>query len=214
MKTAILITIIILFSIQVTSQVQSEDRYIIWSKDFNLSWSDFKSDSAIQSSSKKRLSNPGAISALDVLTHIEFIDGDIIPIVIPYFDRMKSWRVNQLNYPERTPILLAHEQIHFDLYEYVARRIRFSIDSLANIDSNSITEESYVEVIGRCRLFGRKLNQLFDKETSFGADTAAQFEWERKVLKLLEQYQIFSTDNMKQCNPQLVSFLNQNLSKQ
>ena len=98
--------------------------------------------------------------------------------VTAYFYPEKSWYWPELG----DSVILSHEQLHFDISEVFARKMR---DLLANTKfSNNIkTEVSkiYSQVLKELDQFQNQ----YDKETNFSRNREQQLLWNQKVAKIL-----------------------------
>jgi hypothetical protein len=104
------------------------------------------------------------------------------------FDKSKSWVDNTGN-PDKEAIL-AHEQVHFDIEELTARRIRQILTQCEK--EGKPTDAPEVKDAINC-LFeeGADLQNLYDQETLAGSDPLEQIRWVELIadnLKRLVQY--------------------------
>jgi len=144
-----------------------------WASTKKLAWSDFKADAprsrfaaytftvitmdySITSSGKSLKANFSITSA---------------------FNRQKSWVKNS---PEsKSDAILRHEQLHFDIAELSARKLRKKLSEL------KLTRERYAkqiqtaydEVIGA----GEAMQKAYDEETAHGLLRDEQERWSEKV---------------------------------
>jgi Bacterial protein of unknown function (DUF922) len=172
---------------------------IEWSSDRPLSKEDFKG--------RVPPSAPNAsLSWLNIDASWECEAGELIAAARATFDPSRSWwrtpqgnvwetaertsGVNRTHVDARRSLLqremqlLEHEQLHFDLTELAARRIRKRFvdvkdacaertddlrDAIADIDRALQTQQS-----------------LYDRETAHGTNAAAQDQWKRRIRKELD----------------------------
>lgn len=87
---------------------------IYWSEDYRLSWDDFEGIPAYNFKSISALTSSG------IVHYKGCKDGKITYKVQSYFEKNESWVKEEA----RTKHHLAHEQIHFDITELYARRLR------------------------------------------------------------------------------------------
>ena len=147
---------------------------IHWCNDRKLTWSDFK------------FNNPtgyGAATANQILIQLIGPNDSIYAFdVHPIFLCNESWS------NDTSKALLAHEQIHFDIAELAARRIR------RFLSEKIITEANYLELYNKIRsmiAFQYETNDRFDKETGHGFLNAQQIRWRKLIdsqLKALEKF--------------------------
>ncbi|AYB34303.1 DUF922 domain-containing protein [Chryseolinea soli] len=96
------------------------------------------------------------------------------------FQRYKSWKTDTADY------LLAHEQLHFDLTELLARKLRKAIQAAPDP-----TGESFDPVIQKLYQECADMQAAYDKDTAHGIIAESQASWKKKVceeLKKLKEY--------------------------
>ncbi|HHG83368.1 MAG TPA: DUF922 domain-containing protein [Bacteroidetes bacterium] len=150
--------------------VQSEIR---WRKSRKLNWDDFQGQ-AVRGMGMDALTESGiSFSWTCGYRGFEF---NTYAMFVPE----KSW-VRQ-----RTPALLAHEQLHFDITELHARKIRKFFRQKGDV----------------CRLGQRAINaaaqaiirastemqNLYDRETRHSENEAEQSRWQQEVARALRRY--------------------------
>jgi hypothetical protein len=163
-----------------TSKKFAQDT-IIWTKDSLLVKEDFRS---------KHKGPLPAATATGLFIHPEYRDGTLLLHVEAIFRKSMSYMHDDV------PYILNHEQIHFDICEVHARKLRKSI-----IDKNFKKVNHMVQVIQK---IGDKENselekeeEDYDKDTEHGLNAAKQQVWNEKVkaeLAELEQYSSTSVD--------------------
>ena len=82
----------------------------------------------------------------------------------------------------RNPIVLNHEQRHFDIAEYHARRMRAGLRSHQHINA----------VFDRISIDCDRMQERYDRETRHGTDLREQAIWDHKIgalLKSMDAYQ-------------------------
>lgn len=99
--------------------------------------------------------------------------------VVAVFDRSKSWA------RDRSESLLAHEQLHFDIAELYARKLRKKIAELGTDGVNDIGV--YNEAIQTLLLESNRADEEYDAETLHGGLPKKQAEWTAKVKEGLEK---------------------------
>ena len=154
---------------------------IAWSPTNRLTWADFKAlpdyevPWAATTSSGISFGFSGNIKGGEVTYTAE---------VECYFYPTNSWYKKEL----ATEHLLAHEQIHFDISEIHARKLRRRIASF------DFTEDLRNEMNGLYEMTNAEMKQMqeqYDQETKFSLDQAAQERWAYLVeirLKALKAY--------------------------
>ena len=93
------------------------NKIIYWSPDYRLNWKDFQGKPRFDYESISALTSSG------IIHYKGCKDGEITFKVQAYFEKDESWVKNEA----RTQHHLTHEQIHFDITELAARRLRKSL---------------------------------------------------------------------------------------
>ena len=99
--------------------------------------------------------------------------------VYAYFIKKKSW-VNLA-----TSYLLQHEQLHFDLTELYARKLRKEYSKMNQEDFIKNAAQKYNEISKKLYDY----QDLYDLETNHSKNTLKQKEWEIKIKKELLEYE-------------------------
>lgn len=181
-NTILLRLIVIIFGAHVSSDVlsQNSDSVKCWSEKDRLKWSDYKG---------KISSNPDS-SYLHAVTWCSynskpFRKNDILSYhVALVFKKYKSWK------RDTAKNLLAHEQLHFDIAELYARKLRKAIRGVSETISNP-TRQDFTFVIQKLYLENAAVQNKYDNETVHGVIAESQVAWEKKIcleLKKLKDY--------------------------
>lgn len=163
------------------------DSIVIWSTKYSLSANDFLAEIKPESDTLYYVTDSDAVSSCDIKVHAIFNEDSYSFYVLPYFNKNESWlRKNDKK-------LLEHEQIHFDITELIARKLRkkiqeAQINKIRDIDYYNDLINSYL-----ARLID--VNNEFDKTTMHGALASLQEEFHKNLICELKQYEEFSTDN-------------------
>ncbi|MCW3094073.1 MAG: hypothetical protein JWP81_5142 [Ferruginibacter sp.] len=123
--------------------------------------------------------NDSSLSAAESNTFIQpkfYLRADsVFCRIISFFNPNKSWKKEQIlnaNYG------LNHEQIHFDITEIFARRIRKQIINSKTSEQNEYTiQKIYQENVIACNYF----QDLYDSETEHSLNRLNQDKWNKKV---------------------------------
>ena len=150
---------------------------IIWSQNRKLIWNDFKGQP-----DNNEMNKASTFAGLELMSF--YTKGSIPKLnVICYFIKSKSWvKVENEDY-------LAHEQVHFDIWELYARKIRKSFDSLSVSGNTNILDyhaifNSYSE---KCSNY----HNLYDSKVYF--NDVRQEEWIKRIsveLDKLKKYEV------------------------
>lgn len=147
---------------------------ILWAKNARLKWSDFQGS----------VPEPtGTVTALSQISlGVKYYNRSEIKKAKAYcvFNKLGSW------VKEKTDFGLQHEQLHFNIGEYCRRLLQNKIDSV--ITRNRYITELTIETIFReSKEYHKKMQLLYDSETSHGVYTLQQNTWEEKVEEWLKQ---------------------------
>lgn len=145
---------------------------IPWDKNYRLKWSDFKGRPDM-------LSKEDAACAASI--YVRGFRDKGLPNFLVYNSFMKSdaWTSDSTSV-----MLLQHEQLHFDIAEVYARKIRKAVDSLRRKQIKS-TDSYSIEITKLLSMF-ETTGKLYDEQTSHGTYGNQQSEWEQKILKELQ----------------------------
>jgi hypothetical protein len=157
-----------------------------WRADYKLKWSDFKGK---LDSNSTFAAVSSIIMDYDILGTKNNITGVSVKCI---FDRKDS----QLNYGNINKILsdsnlLAHEQIHFDIAELFARRLRRDFKNIFDkkrILSFEETQKVYNNILNIYDNF----NLRYDLETNFSKNRISQKRWTEKITNELKALNKFS----------------------
>ena len=103
-------------------------------------------------------------------------------------ERVSSSRAQQdarRSLVERDLQLLEHEQLHFDLAEAAARKIRARFDEFKDACADTYGTDGVREMIVRADRELQEEQQRYDRETSHGINLRAQDQWRRRIRAML-----------------------------
>ena len=161
-----------------------KDDFILWQENKKLKIQDFKAENndTIKVNRKQFL---GAISAIRIEYSSFQRNKNSVPefSIKTYFDPNESWMLLKNDY------VLQHEQIHFDLTELYARKMRKSVESLQQKKVSNL--EIYKKKLNYWNQMSQQTNNAFDKEnndsytlkngTFFLNKNPKQKEWKNKI---------------------------------
>lgn len=179
MKCGLQITLILILSTAtIVGQKLPEkenDTIIVWSKNRKLNWSDF------QKSVHKDRRGAQSDIGIDVLS-IPAKNNQYNYVVIPYFYKLRS------SVASRKPQILKHEQLHFDIAEFFARKMRTKIKQL-NKEKFDLDKynRSIDDIYQKYFLYQEK----FEKETGHSILIENQHYWENKIARELKEMESF-----------------------
>ena len=171
-----------------------KDDFILWQENKKLKIQDFKADNK-DTIKVNRQQFLGAISAIRIEYSSFQRNKNSVPdfSIKTYFDPNESWMLLKNDY------VLQHEQIHFDLTELYARKMRKSVESLRqkNITNISI----YRKKIQHWNVMKEKASNQFDADNQdyyikigqkiLFQKNPKQEAWKKKVDRELFQYSLF-----------------------
>lgn len=160
-----------------------ENEKLRWNAEKPLSWNDFKA------SPKKHLpykanTNSGisfSWNATESSIGIE-LNYEIASNFYPF----RSW-VKEI---EEVEYLLGHEQLHFDITELYARKLRKALQSYEPGDKIKKELDSIYSEIEKQR---RQMQTQFDKETNHSINKEAEFKWRVFIKQDLDKLSKFSS---------------------
>lgn len=147
-----------------------------WNEFYKLQWDDFQGDP-----DKNSLGD--AATAVSIKARPFLVKKEIDYDVVAIFNREKSWA------RDKSSSLLAHEQLHFDIAELYARKIRKKIDELKDRGVNDI--KVFNTAIHALLQESNEVDMNYDVETLHGALSKKQEYWTKHVkeeLAKLGQY--------------------------
>lgn len=169
----ILFTAILLFVLSTCSFAQAEKDTIYWSPCYKLKWEDFKGspDTTLQYE---------ALTFSGIECKYTFTDTSFTHNVAAFFIRKQSWKMSWAD-----NIALKHEQVHFDISEVFARRLK---NELAKLKPNRETVKKIVADLVK-KIIDEKedMQNQYDEETNFGRKNSLQQKWQQKIKMLLQK---------------------------
>ena len=171
-----------------------KDDFILWQENKKLKIQDFKAENK-DTVKVNRQQFLGAISAIRIEYSSFQRNKNSVPdfSIKTYFDPNESWMLLKNDY------VLQHEQIHFDLTELYARKMRKSIESLRQKNVTNIS--IYRKKIQRWNAMKEKASNQFDADNQdyyikigqkiLFQKNPKQEAWKKKVDRELFQYSLF-----------------------
>lgn len=157
---------------------------ILWSKSRKLAWEDFQGK-------PDKNSKFGAGTSARIGFKYEVFDDYIIFNFPAYFTCSLSWSKFK-----NSPELLKHEQLHFDINELAARKIRQECNKH---ESKKLSESSDIiqKIYDRNHNYRDSIDNEYDSETEHGVNQSKQKEWELKIAKELAALDAYSLPQVK-----------------
>lgn len=141
-------------------------------------WGDFKGRADRKSKYK-------ALTQSVIMFYSEYEDDQLKLVVDCFFDKKMSWvKKNAHN-----DILLKHEQIHFNITEIYARRLRKQYQCV-DLNVNSVQKE-VMKLFNKVSRNSAKRQKQYDKETNHSINKEAQTQWNRIIDNELKELKDF-----------------------
>lgn len=177
----LLVIIGIAFSGWTTDRVSTAD-YIIWDESRPLSWEDFRGV-------VNDASHADAATAIHISAKPYLQKKKIYYVVDACFVPDKSWS------REESETLLRHEQLHFDLAELYARKVRKKISEYRQMGVRDVAE--YNHAISKILQESNRVDIQYDFDTLHGTLPARQSQWEKNIALELKILKPFARENWK-----------------
>lgn len=166
---SIFLILFLILSIQLNAQST-----IKWSKDKNLTWSDFKGSPNID-----------IIAYALTAYKIEILPSDVQVDNDNNIQNYKAITVEAIFYQneswvyEKSDYLLKHEQLHFDIAGLYAHKIRMAFDKLKK--EKNANFNAYSEVYQKLWAECLETQKIYDRETHHGQLVKENDEWINKI---------------------------------
>jgi hypothetical protein len=153
-----------------------EEEAILWSPEYRLTWDDFKgtppSSGSVAATTASGISYYFSSTETNGKMEVDFT-------VRTYFYPQKSWYKPEIC----NAVILSHEQLHFDIAEMFARKMRQQL-AATRFTSNIKAEvrEIYEQINRELADFQRQ----YDRETDFSRYVAQQEAWNDAIKEALD----------------------------
>lgn len=158
--------------------VSSDESQMTWDANYRLEWTDFKgppdfTSDAVAITASGISSN---FSARTTATRLVDYSANITANFYPEKSWFKPGKVNE--------VVLAHEQLHFDITELYARKLRREIDNY-NFSLNIKKEMRRLQNQINSEL--EALQEQYDTETNFSMNVEVQKQWQIRIKQALDE---------------------------
>ena len=162
----------------------AQERQVPWSSE-RLGWEDF--EGPVNASSSFSANTSSGVSYGWSLTHGGNEAPEFKYQVSAFFVPERSW----VKAGKKDPHLLTHEQLHFDISELHARKLR---QELQDFDPASVRDvkAALQKIYSRIEMQRKQMQEQFDRETAHSQNVEAQLKWEQRILHELELTEEFS----------------------
>jgi hypothetical protein len=172
----------------VTGEVLNKRKELAWSESRRLTWNDF----AGLPDSRDPLH---AITSTNIDMKAKCVAGTFKFEVKSVFLIDESWSKNKTSAP-----LLLHEQLHFDLTEIYARKIRKELNELK--DACGADNAHINAIVSRIFEEWKREQDLYDKECDHGLDKEEQQKWADSISLRLSHTMVYQSVVTPATNPQ------------
>ncbi len=179
MKQLLAIPLLVILSSWVTP---SADDAMLWDESRKLQWTDFKGAIDINS-------HADAATAVNISARPFRKGKKLFYNVEAIFIPSQSW------YKSQSDQLLRHEQLHFDLAELYARRVRKKISEYRQMGVTNVRDIN--EAISDVLRESNEADIRYDMESLHGSLPDVQERWEKQVQTELQLYTSFSRERWK-----------------
>jgi len=146
---------------------------IRWSPHYKLKWSDF-------TAAPDTIPGVFAMTSSGIKYKYSLTDTLLTFSVVAFFDRNRSWKIAYA-----TSDMLSHEQLHFDITEFFARKLKLE---LARLKPDRVTgRKAVMDLVQRVMDEYNQVQLQYDDETDQGKNLAMQKLWQDKIDALLQQ---------------------------
>lgn len=159
------------------SSGQDSEEVIHWTKDYRLTWDDYKGKG-----------NPSVGAAASTATYLG-IDYNFSPEGLTYtitcgFSKTRSWGLHKTDY------ILGHEQGHFDIAEIFARKLHRQMTTYKfnNATYQADLKKIYEDIVAE----KEEMQNTYDAETNHSINKVKQAEWLGKIREMLKQYEQYA----------------------
>jgi len=155
-----------------------------WKAEVPLSWSDF---TGFPDESSPYI----AFTYYNLSYRSSWDGGGTITITVQcIFEKNKSWRKIE---KKLTPEVLLHEQMHFNIAELYARRMRQAFADYTAVHKHSAeTSADIKKIFATCMDNCKAYNELYDLETSHSVNEPRQQEWNKKITAQLTELSAYA----------------------
>lgn len=168
----------------VFAQSDKTEGHIKWSEDYKLTWADFQAK-------PKKNHVASAMSDITFSVSVHSEGKYLIVYIQPSFNPKGSWAKEE----DRVDELLKHEQIHFDIYEVNARKMRQELQMKKLTTANSQeTVNNLMEKYGNLNI---KVQERYDGETDHSLKKDKQEKWNEQITVELESLKDYSSPAFK-----------------
>lgn len=170
-------------------KINTCDHFVVWESVIKLKYEDFERDQDESFLVYNHPANAAAATKIDICFYGDS-HGNMHYSVINKFVKNESWML------VRSKHVLEHEQIHFDISEIYARKIRKALRQL--IKENETDVNIHKDKIQKILKERTNYQKAYDRETYHGVLEKKQKTWALKIKSELSALSSYK-DNYDQC---------------
>ncbi len=155
------------------------DNKISWNSNYKLKWSDFKGKPEAYSSEV-------AMAATSIQYYTEISNNQFKYTIAPYFYPNISWSKKNAQFDK----VLAHEQLHFDITELYARKMR---QAFSNKVKSAKDHKLASSIFDKIMKDWDEEQERYDRETNHGINDEQQQKWILYIEQQLNTLSDFAT---------------------
>jgi hypothetical protein len=181
-KSFLSLLLLLIFSSEIFAQIP--DNKLAWSEE-PLKWENFEAEADLV---KPYDANTNSGISYSWSLKVKGDSSDFQFEVESWFYPEQSW----VKKNKKSEYLLAHEQLHFDISELVARKLRRALEDVEVVGEPEL-KEALEQLYQKNADVWTALQKEYDVETRHGQDSYAQKKWKEKItaeLILLENYKL------------------------
>lgn len=148
---------------------------ITWSAE-KLTWDEYSADPDVENNAHAASTSSGITYSWTYSTanYVPDLDFEVTANFYP----KRSW----VKPAKKTPELLAHEQLHFDISELYARKLLNAFEGY--VEMRNIRTD-LKQIYSKIESMRNKMQTRYDKETNHGLDKTVQKKWNKKICEAL-----------------------------
>jgi hypothetical protein len=174
-KTLLVSLLLIMFCCFQSQAQESPDNIIEWSDRDKLDWNDYVFRKLKNGNERGEI----AISTIRISAR-GYLNNEMPDFIVKaYFVKSDSWTSDSTHVD-----LLKHEQLHFDIGELYAQKIRLKIEELKS--NGEVSPKKYRSAIKNIITIFKRYSGQYDRETGFGTDDETQGVWNDRIRGLLK----------------------------
>lgn len=158
--------------------IESENSIVKWQERPQVVWSDFQGKPDLNSPFDAQVYS-GMQYAMSYHEHDGIMKLDID--VHAFFNPTMSWSKKE----KRSDYLLRHEQLHFDISELYARKLKKELEQF-EFESSKNPSKEIEHIFERLNKERKEMQKKYDQETDHSKNSASQLKWDKKISEALK----------------------------